>query len=456
MDESKQKLYNERLGRYLAAIKRKPIDRVSTSIPVGSYADAISGYTVQELMYDPQKAEERSVGFLKQYPEIDTFSAGFGSTVNFDIVNSRLYRIPGRDIDPTSIRQFNEDEWMKADEYREFIDDPIGFRMNTYFPRILGEYENRGSTRSYIAFLKAGMEQGTARQLSRQINTRVVNEFAIPPSSQGIINAPFDTLTNLFRGLHGIMRDMFRQPDAIIEACEAILKQNLVSCVGMADPKKQLPVWIGATRAGFLSPKQFEKFYWPTFYDGLRALINAGWTVRVFLEGNWNAHLDHLAEFPKGSVLFDLDNETDIFAAFEKFGDKNVISGGIPTDLLILGTPEEVRQRVKMLIETVGKDGGWIPNSGGSIPAGCKPENFQAMLDAVKEFGVYHTGSAPAPEVSDMLHVKPELPQLDRFITSWEEAKETNKWVIPGDEELIKKNWDMFERMAYSWVISRR
>ena len=46
---------------------------------------------------------------------------------------------------------------MKADEYRRFIDDPIGYRMDVYLPRIFGEFKERGSIRSYMAFLKAGM-----------------------------------------------------------------------------------------------------------------------------------------------------------------------------------------------------------------------------------------------------------------------------------------------------------
>ena len=48
--------------------------------------------------------------------------------------------------------------------------------------------------------------------------------------------------------------------------------------------------------------------------------------------------------------------------------------------MLILGTPDDIRERVKLLCETVGKDGGWIPNGGGHIPEDTKPENFRALL----------------------------------------------------------------------------
>ena len=57
--------------------------------------------------------------------------------------------------------------------------------------------------------------------------------------------------------------------------------------------------------------------------------------------------------------------------------------------MLILGTPDDIRERVKLLCETVGKDGGWIPNGGGHIPEDTKPENFRALLDAVMEYGKY-------------------------------------------------------------------
>ena len=55
---------------------------------------------------------------------------------------------------------------------------------------------------------------------------------------------------------------------------------------------------------------------------------------------------------------------------------------------LSLGTPQDVKDYVKYLIETVGKDGGLIICNGAFFDH-AKPENVKAMVDATKEYGVY-------------------------------------------------------------------
>ncbi len=52
-------------------------------------------------------------------------------------------------------------------------------------------------------------------------------------------------------------------------------------------------------------------------------------------------------------------------------------------------TPEQVRQTVRALIQDVGVNGGYCVGSGNSVPQYVRPENYQAMLNAVREFGRY-------------------------------------------------------------------
>lgn len=183
-------------------------------------------------------------------------------------------------------------------------------------------------------------------------------------------------------------------------------------------------------------------------------LIEAGWKFRIFLEGNWAPHWHHMAEFPKGTVICDIDNEADIFRAKADFGFQQCITGGIPNDMLILGTPDDIRERVKLLCETVGKDGGWMPNGGGHIPQDTKPENFRALIDAVMEYGKYSDGPPPEPKTAPAGTGNVEFPEPG-VVTPWEVIKAENGWTIPGDEEIIKKWWNRLERMAYSWIMSQ-
>jgi uroporphyrinogen-III decarboxylase len=107
----------------------------------------------------------------------------------------------------------------------------------------------------------------------------------------------------------------------------------------------------------------------------------------LFAEGSFNTRLDLVNEFPKGAVhwLFD---RTDMAKAKKILGDKCCISGNVPSSLLIMGKPEEVKAYCRKLIEDCGKGGGYILAGGAQVDRG-KPENFRAMLEAAWEYGVY-------------------------------------------------------------------
>ena len=60
-----QRLYNERLGRYQAAIALEPTDRVPTAFATTYFAEKQSGYTYQQIMYDFQIWEDMEVEFAK-------------------------------------------------------------------------------------------------------------------------------------------------------------------------------------------------------------------------------------------------------------------------------------------------------------------------------------------------------------------------------------------------------
>ena len=52
------------------------------------------------------------------------------------------------------------------------------------------------------------------------------------------------------------------------------------------------------------------------------------------------------------------------------------------------GTPKEVKEHCRKLIEACGKGGGYILAGGANIDEG-NPDNLRAMMEAAKEYGVY-------------------------------------------------------------------
>ncbi len=66
----------------------------------------------------------------------------------------------------------------------------------------------------------------------------------------------------------------------------------------------------------------------------------------------------------------------------EMFGDRLCFWGGVPVELLIAGTPEDVRKAVRTAMERGAPGGGFILGPSHSIAKNTKYENFMAMLDA--------------------------------------------------------------------------
>ena len=70
-----------------------------------------------------------------------------------------------------------------------------------------------------------------------------------------------------------------------------------------------------------------------------------------------------------------------------RYGDRIAVLGGVDIHILTTGTPEQVRQRVRFLIETCGGRGRYAIGSGNSIPSYIPIPNYLAMLDEALEMG---------------------------------------------------------------------
>lgn len=81
-------------------------------------------------------------------------------------------------------------------------------------------------------------------------------------------------------------------------------------------------------------------------------------------------------------------DQTDMAKAKEIIGDVACIAGNVPSSLLTVGTPNQVKNYVQKLIEICGEGGGFMVMNGAVIEK-AKPENVKAMIEATKEYGKY-------------------------------------------------------------------
>jgi uroporphyrinogen-III decarboxylase len=139
---------------------------------------------------------------------------------------------------------------------------------------------------------------------------------------------------------------------------------------------------------GWMSPQQYERFYWSSLKKVMDALINEGLIFMMFAEGGYNTRLETVkSDFPKGSVIWWFD-QTDMALAKKILGDKFTIQGNVPSSLIVTGSPVDVKAYCQKLIETCRNGGGYIM-AAGCVAENPKLDNLQAMMAAIKEYGVY-------------------------------------------------------------------
>jgi uroporphyrinogen-III decarboxylase len=221
----------------------------------------------------------------------------------------------------------------------------------------------------------------------QRINRSIMGK-GYPILSGGLARAPFDVIGDSLRGTAGVMMDMYRHPDELLEACERLtpfmVKSGIEAGRATGHPITFMPLHKGAD--GFMSDKQFRTFYWPTLKKVIIGLVNEGLVPYLFVEGGYNSRLEVISDLPKGMTVWWFDR-TDMTRAKQTVGKVACIAGNVPLSLLCTGTEDQVKDYCKGLIDTVGRNGGFILSTGAGMED-AKPDNVSAMIDFSKAYGV--------------------------------------------------------------------
>jgi uroporphyrinogen-III decarboxylase len=410
-----EEAYKARTKRFTDAMLLKKPDRVPISIHFGEFIIGYYGYTEQEVMYDAEKAADVTLRGTLEFQTDGKIAVEGGIPGRvFDILNYKLFNWPGHGVGENAGWQFKEAEYMMADEYDDFIRDPSDYWTRVHMPRIMGvaeplsqlvpavymiEYQHVVTNISRYglpevqetleAFMKAGHE-ALAWQEKLGVVNRKLDEMGYPSPAGGFCYAPFDFLGDTLRGTRGIIMDMYRQPGKLQEALERsiaiMIKWGSSTRLG-ACPIVGMPLHKGAD--GFMSDEHFERFYWPSLLEVIRGLNSEGLIPRLFAEGGYNTRLETIRkDLDKCKTIWHFDH-TDMARAKEIIGDVACLMGNVHASLLQAGTEEEVTACCKELIETAGKDGGYILATGVGISRSTKVENVRAMINAAREYGSY-------------------------------------------------------------------
>ena len=398
MAKDMEKLYAERLKRYVTAMRNGKPDRVPIRPFVAEFVATYAGYTCQQVTQDYEMAFAATRKCAADFDwDAVVPNMVYGWSGLTQAIGLKYYGVPGVDISVDTGFQYKEpteeNAFMKVDEYDALIADPTGFLFNVWLPRVSTDVRAPGEPNTFrnnLSFLKGGMAM---LQYFTAFGTQVARlraESGTVPAIAGMFKAPLDILADKLRGYLGLCWDLIERPKKVLAACEALAPHLTHLAVTSADPAKNLPLgfWMHRSCTPFITRDHFENIHWPTLKPMLQEVWKHGHQVLFYAEGKWGPHLQRFAELPAASIIYHCDRD-DVFEVHKVLGEKFCLSGGVPNGLLSFGKPHEVRECCKKIIDGVARDGGYIMDASAIIQNDAKVENLRAMTDATREYGVY-------------------------------------------------------------------
>ncbi|MDM7995016.1 MAG: uroporphyrinogen decarboxylase family protein [Acidobacteriota bacterium] len=413
MVQTAQELFREREQRVLDAIALKKPDRVPVIPLFGAFASTYAGISRREELYDLKKSYAANLKVtLDLQPDMASAPLTFGPAL--ESLDYRQLKWAGYGLPDHLGYQFVEGEYMKPEEYDAFLYDPSDFNVRVYWPRILGKaaaFQQMPPLRSMMSYF-AGLSSGfmafgspdgaellEAMRKAGEASLKMVAALqnyvqdlaaaGFPMFFAAGTEAPFDALGDFYRGTKGIVLDLYRRPEKVLAACEKMLPIMLESAIPAAkasgNPRVFIPLHKGSDN--FMSLEQFKKFYWPTLKELLVGLVREGLTPVVLVEGQYTSRLETIRDVPEGKILYWFEH-VDMAKAKTVVGQRACIMGDVPMSLLSTGTVDQVKEYCRTLLDTAGRDGGFILSSAANLDD-AKPDNARALVDFAREHGFY-------------------------------------------------------------------
>ncbi|MDR0906000.1 MAG: hypothetical protein LBN00_07485 [Oscillospiraceae bacterium] len=422
MTPENQKRYDEKLKRVCDAIALAEPDRVPITPSPELFPVYNAGYTVAEVIYDTEltKIRNAAVKYLNDFdPDnaagVGMIYAGEGPAMEMSRPkNMRWAGMPGNIIDDNSLQQYIEFPVLLDEEFEEFFSDRTGWSLRKSAPRTSSLLEpfaafsargSMGSARGMAAAVSSPEFKAMIQELWRidefyqNYQERVnrlndeIRELGYPTfmASSGMAGVPFDEYSDFLRGTLLSLADLYENPEYIEKFIDEKIEQTIAAIYANKgiDDGKHVFMALHKGMDGFMNDEHYRKYYWKHLQRIILAIIDVGKVPYIYTEGKYNSRLDCLTEVPPGKVFYHFE-EVDMAVAKKKLGGIACISGGFPSALLDWGTPEQVRDAVKRLLDDCAPGGGFIFETSCGL-GNCKRENVEAMFETVKSYGVYRT-----------------------------------------------------------------
>jgi Uroporphyrinogen-III decarboxylase len=231
-----------------------------------------------------------------------------------------------------------------------------------------------------------GMKE-TARKLSED------NQYAI--SLRMPCNGIFEIACWL-RGMENFMVDTIADPEFAHELVDKILAKQMEIYGMLLDEVGEYVDIVesgddyGSQKSLLMSPESYREFIFPARKKLNQMIKEKAPKAKIFLHscGAISGIIEDLIECgvdilnPVQTAAHDMDPKM----LKERFGGRMCFHGAVDTQRAMLGTTTRVEEEVSSLIETLGKDGGFILSSCNHIQADIPTTNVVHMFEYAKDY----------------------------------------------------------------------
>ena len=405
--------YDARWQRLLSLARLEQPDRMPVGLHSFFWPANYGGITYKELMYDYDKAKKVTLDAAIELEPDGVYPLLLGSTIGrmLEKFDFKQLQWPGHGVGDMQPFQYLDREYMKAEEYDDFLFDPTGFYLHKYLPRVLGVFEGfdklpRFAGMHYLRTMygmrpfalpevRASFDRIVAA--AEETNTLFAHHLdwvqrlraaGFPLANGTVATSPYDIIADYFRGATGMMKDLYRHKDKlklVLDKMSTIVTRITIENARLAGhPIVFIPIhWAPDA---FMSPKQFEEFWWPPFRKMLMGMIEADLIPMPMWESDCTKRLEVIKDIPAGKCIYWFER-TDLVKAYEVLGDRVALRGNLSPSLLTTGTPEEVDAAVKHLVDNIWNKGGCMMLDGAfGIPDETPVDNVRAMFNAARKY----------------------------------------------------------------------
>lgn len=375
-------LLKEKRERIAKTIRREEVDKPSFMMIADDYVPYYVGVERSEVTSWDKAAEV--MGRFAEDVQYDTHAfpympANLFHTPKLEVLGGGTFMV--RDF--LKMQNPKEVKILEPEEYPELIKSPAEYLLTKVYPRRLKLLGDISPEEKYNRYMRLLDETQKFAAYVQNCEARGSHEIAA-----NVMLAPVDLIFDNLREFSGIISDVKRRPELLRDAGLAIFEEfkALIDATPLAEDKAIFfPLHIPA----FLSPKDFEKVYWPSFKLLTEYLVEKGHNVLYYFEKNYSHLHDFLQELPKKGII-GIFQEDDLRVVKKKLGGTMAIAGGLSTAILKNGTKEQCLEHVKGLIDDLCPGGGYFiaPTTPMMFPVDGRQENLKAVADYIRDYSL--------------------------------------------------------------------